>query len=79
VYDEDEGLWAYTYLRSVVGQLKKCAARTAARLLSCFHDAFARTELQAIASQGMALLALLPPLMPELKRILGTVSNSPPP
>jgi hypothetical protein len=79
VFHEDEEMWAFTYLQSDVGRLKKLAARTAARLLSRFHETFAHNDLQAIASQGMALLVRLPPLLPELTRILGTASRSPPP
>jgi hypothetical protein len=79
VFNEDERMWEFTYRRSYVGQLKNLAARTAARLLSRFHIAFAHNDLQAIASQGMALLVHLPPLLPELTRILGTASRSPPP
>jgi hypothetical protein len=83
VYEEKEKFWSSTYLKSNVGRLKKLAARTAARLLSRFHDAFVRTDLQAIASQGMALVVRLPPLLPELTRILGRLllfsSTLPPP
>jgi hypothetical protein len=43
-----------------------------AQLLSRFRGAFTRADLQAIASQGMALLSRSRFLSTELMRILGT-------
>jgi hypothetical protein len=62
---------------SDLGRLKRRAINTALQLLLRFRDAgIPRDDLQAFASQGMALLPRLQPLSAELMRVLGTSPRS---
>jgi hypothetical protein len=55
-----------------IEQLRQRAACSVAQLLSRFRGAFTHADLQAIASQAMALLSRSRFLSTELTRILGT-------